>query len=575
MTEAAGYGPGMTSSVKAQGCPNAGGGRHPCHRRQRRDADEPRVVPRGPVVRQGVQAGPGDKTVWTEADKTGFGTARTRAKQRLVHAAAGTDQRGVLPRPLHAERAQPRAAGHRRDASPTARRRTCAPHEPARPAQPAVHAGEHAKRASTGSRGASSPTRAVTRSRQGAARVAGRRQLPAVRALRPGARQQRDGRHAAGQRRCAGRHPTADDRHRAGSKPAFGGTSNGFLGEQRRLDRPEGRLATSTSTATGRARQRRPGRTDRGVTGKRGAQRPRSSWASETEPQARRTAERLARQAGCGRPRPLRPRLARATSTVAEGRAGQRGRRTGRVPRLGAGARGRRGQAATPAPFVASPSAPWVWGDEVPDLSLAVRRLPPGVVARRLRVRHRAVGDGRPGRRAADRGLAVRGPAEGRTARSRRTPTSRHAGVGRAAARRGGAADRARPAGRPQRRRDLARRAQGGRFLVGFRDEETGRRAPYSPQERWENQSGYSPNSIAAQISGLVVRRRHGARATAQGPRAEVAERSPTAGSARSKRLDGHAQRAAERRAVLPAADQERQAEHAVRRTRWATAARR
>jgi glucoamylase len=42
-------------------------------------------------------------------------------------------------------------------------------------------------------------------------------------------------------------------------------------------------------------------------------------------------------------------------------------------------------------------------------------------------------------------------------------------------------------------------------FIADFRDEETGRRAPYSPQERWENQSGYSPNSIAAQISGLVV----------------------------------------------------------------------
>jgi glucoamylase len=41
-------------------------------------------------------------------------------------------------------------------------------------------------------------------------------------------------------------------------------------------------------------------------------------------------------------------------------------------------------------------------------------------------------------------------------------------------------------------------------FLLSFRDEETGRRAPYSTQERWENQSGYSPNSIAAQISGLL-----------------------------------------------------------------------
>ena len=42
-------------------------------------------------------------------------------------------------------------------------------------------------------------------------------------------------------------------------------------------------------------------------------------------------------------------------------------------------------------------------------------------------------------------------------------------------------------------------------FLMTFRDEETGFRAPYSPQERWENQSGYSPATIAAQIDGLVT----------------------------------------------------------------------
>ncbi|HLN75562.1 MAG TPA: glycoside hydrolase family 15 protein [Nocardioidaceae bacterium] len=41
-------------------------------------------------------------------------------------------------------------------------------------------------------------------------------------------------------------------------------------------------------------------------------------------------------------------------------------------------------------------------------------------------------------------------------------------------------------------------------FIANFKDPETGRSAPYSPQERWENQSGYSPNSIAAQIAGLV-----------------------------------------------------------------------
>ena len=41
-------------------------------------------------------------------------------------------------------------------------------------------------------------------------------------------------------------------------------------------------------------------------------------------------------------------------------------------------------------------------------------------------------------------------------------------------------------------------------FLAGYIDPDTGLKAPYSPQERWENQSGYSPNSIAAQIDGLV-----------------------------------------------------------------------
>ncbi len=41
-------------------------------------------------------------------------------------------------------------------------------------------------------------------------------------------------------------------------------------------------------------------------------------------------------------------------------------------------------------------------------------------------------------------------------------------------------------------------------FIAGFKDPTTGRRAPFTPQDRWENQSGYSPNSIAAQIAGLV-----------------------------------------------------------------------
>jgi glucoamylase len=39
-------------------------------------------------------------------------------------------------------------------------------------------------------------------------------------------------------------------------------------------------------------------------------------------------------------------------------------------------------------------------------------------------------------------------------------------------------------------------------FLLGFTQD--GNRAPWTPQERWENQSGYSPATIAAEIAGLV-----------------------------------------------------------------------
>jgi glucoamylase len=40
-------------------------------------------------------------------------------------------------------------------------------------------------------------------------------------------------------------------------------------------------------------------------------------------------------------------------------------------------------------------------------------------------------------------------------------------------------------------------------FLVNF-DDGQGHTAPYTPQERWENQAGYSPATIAAEIAGLV-----------------------------------------------------------------------
>jgi glucoamylase len=39
-------------------------------------------------------------------------------------------------------------------------------------------------------------------------------------------------------------------------------------------------------------------------------------------------------------------------------------------------------------------------------------------------------------------------------------------------------------------------------FLIGFSQD--GQTAPWTPQERWENQSGYSPATLASEISGLV-----------------------------------------------------------------------
>lgn len=41
-------------------------------------------------------------------------------------------------------------------------------------------------------------------------------------------------------------------------------------------------------------------------------------------------------------------------------------------------------------------------------------------------------------------------------------------------------------------------------FLINYRDPDTGNAAPWSPMERWENQAGYSPATIASEIAGLV-----------------------------------------------------------------------
>ena len=101
-------------------------------------------------------------------------------------------------------------------------------------------------------------------------------------------------------------------------------------------------------------------------------------------------------------------------------------------------------------------------------------------------------------------------------------------------------------------------------------------RARSTPQERWENQGGYSPATIAAEIAGLVcaadIARRNGDNA--------VRERATGATAddwQRQRRRAGRPRRTARYspQPVLPAPDQGRQPERGHARTRSATAARR
>jgi len=155
--------------------------------------------------------------------------------------------------------------------------------------------------------------------------------------------------------------------------------------------------------------------------------------------------------------------------------------------------------------FVASPSAPWVWGDEVPDLSS-----PSGAYhlvwsrdAYQFGTALWAMGDRAAARRMVDWLFGTQQKPDGSFPQNSDVsgkPVWGELQLDEVAlpivlAHLVGKRDAATWRG--------VRKA--ARFLVSFRDEETGRRAPYSPQERWENQSGYSPNSIAAQITGLVA----------------------------------------------------------------------
>lgn len=173
-----------------------------------------------------------------------------------------------------------------------------------------------------------------------------------------------------------------------------------------------------------------------------------------------------------------------------------------------------------PGAFVASPSAPWVWGDEVPDLSS-----PSGAYhlvwsrdAYQFGTALWAMGDKAAARRIVDWLFTVQQKPDGSFPQNSDvagTPVWTNLQLDEVAlpivlAHLVGRNDAA----------TYAHVKKAADFIADFVDPGTGRKAPFSPQERWENQSGYSPNSIAAQINGLVcaadLARRNGDSASAQ-----------------------------------------------------------
>jgi glucoamylase len=148
----------------------------------------------------------------------------------------------------------------------------------------------------------------------------------------------------------------------------------------------------------------------------------------------------------------------------------------------------------------------------------SLRGIPPRLVARPVPDRHRADRRWRYGRRKPRDRLPLPQAAEAGRLLPAELHGRRHAALDQPPARRGRASDRPRLAARPDRQRPVHEPHQEGRrFIVNFQGL---RHSPWSPQERWENQSGYSPGTIASEIAGLVcaadIARKNGDTASAQ-----------------------------------------------------------
>jgi glucoamylase len=154
-----------------------------------------------------------------------------------------------------------------------------------------------------------------------------------------------------------------------------------------------------------------------------------------------------------------------------------------------------------PGAFVASPSMPWVWGQEVDDLSSPSEAY--HLVWSRDLYQHAtallAAGDRAAAERALDFLLQRQQRPDGSFPQNsdvRGTTVWESLQLDEVALPLVLAwqLDRTDP-------QTYERVRRSAEFLIGYAGE---RPAPWSPQERWENQSGYSPGTIAAEVAGLV-----------------------------------------------------------------------
>jgi len=303
------------------------------------------------------------------------------------------------------------------------------------------------------------------------------------------------------------------------SRPAFSATSTGYLGTSdgwtdlsgdQRLDHTYRHAGPGNIVQTGRIP---------GVTGRAGHRSARLTLGFGTGPAAARRTAQAASSTPFGTTRTRYDRgwhawLASLRPTPASARSIRRQYLASEL--VVAAAEDKR----HPGAFVASPTAPWVWGDEVKDLSS-----PSGAYhlvwardAYQFGTALWAMGDKAAARRIVHWLFTTQQKPDGSFPQNSDvtgTPVWTNLQLDEVAL----PIVLAHLVGRdgPATYAHVKKAAD---FLVNYVEPDSGRPAPYTAQDRWENQSGYSPNTIAAEISGLVcaadLARRNGDAASAR-----------------------------------------------------------